>query len=124
VPVAKQERRNEELVRRHVAGEPYTELARRYGVSPQRVALICRREATAAVNRLELQLLLDLKRETTTTFVVPCEPREDRDLALAWLAYVLRRLAERDVEVAVDVRDAPNGTAYALHDVTHYGRQS
>lgn len=119
MPAAKLER-NEELVRRRVAGDDFQSLSRRFGVSPQRVAVVFRDQATKAIDALEMSLLTDIKTGQTTLLLVPDHPAEDRDLALGWLAYCLRRLAERGVEVGVEPRIAEDGVIFALTDVTPY----
>jgi hypothetical protein len=111
--------KSQEILLERERGAPQAELAERHDVTQQRVAAIIR-DATELVTKIELDLVVARKKGEVGAFVVPYGP--DYELAMAFGAWLVHRLRDRDLDIRVTTRRAPNGLALLLEDVTDYSR--
>jgi hypothetical protein len=107
--------KSQRIVLERDRGEAYTVIARRAGVSYQRARAVVA-DATAFLNRVELDLLAATKTGECCAYVIPFGP--DYTTAMAFGDWLCRQLRERGVQLEVNTRTAANGVALLLTDVT------
>ena len=100
-------------------GDTLVAIAERHGVSHQRVSAIVR-DATALVTRVELDLMVDRKTGAPYELWIPYSAHYT--VSLAFFDWLLGRLRDRGLEVAVSTRPASNGLALLIEDVTDYSK--
>jgi hypothetical protein len=103
-------------------GDSMSSIAEDNGVTRQRVHQIVVNEARQYLDRLELELLKNIKTDDLVLYVIPYN--EDYSTAIAFFDWTVARLRERDVKVKVHHRKSKEGVVFALEDVTPYGRRS
>jgi hypothetical protein len=107
--------RSQRIVLERDQGEPYTVIAARAGVSYQRARAVVA-DATAFLNRVELDLLAATKTGECCAYLVPFGV--DYQVAMSFGDWLCRQLRERGVQLEVTTRTAANGVALLLTDIT------
>ena len=107
--------RDQQVVLERDRGHTTVEIARRHGISHQRVSVLMAR-ATEFVTQVDLDLMVARKTGEVCAYLIPYGP--DYTLALEWSTWLIKQLRDRGLEVDVQTRRAHNGIALLLSDVT------
>jgi hypothetical protein len=110
---------SQNIVLERERGDSLNTIARRYGVSHQRVAGIFA-DATKFVSKIELDLMVARKTGEQVAVLIPHTP--DYTLGMQFATWVIDRLRRRDIDLRVETRRAHNGIALLITDVTDYAR--
>ena len=108
------------ILTERLRGRTLRDLAEATGLTPEGVRLVVVREGRKQIDRIELDLLANTKRDQLSAFVIPGHGGPDFDLAMSYVQWVVRELTERGIEVAVHYRPTvdPEGVVLLLEDVT------
>ena len=104
-----------------IAGGTLREVGEKHGgLTPEGVRVVVAREGRRQIDALEMRLLANRQTDHIELFLVP-DGGPELGLALDYLRWVLRQLAERGVDVRVHYRPVEGGMAFGLEDTTNYG---
>lgn len=109
--------RNHEMLMERVCGTSLEQIGQRHGITRQMAHRVVVREAQKHVDQVELQLMVAAKQDQAFALVIPNQIQEDRQIALDYLAWIVRELRRRDVEIAVETKTTTEGLVVLLTDV-------
>lgn len=115
---AEQRERNEQMLLDRVRGDTFESIAQRNGVRHQTAQQVIVREARRHIDALELRLLANRQTGDLEAFLIPDLGGPDFDLAIAYLQWCLRALADRGVRTKVHYRPTDGGVVFGVEDVT------
>ena len=120
MPEAKLER-NEQMLLERIGGSTLEQIGERHGISHERAHTVTVREATRHLDQLELQLMTCAKTGEVFGLAVANRPDQSaRTVALDYLAWAVRELRGRGIEIEVETQTTPEGLLIMLTDVrTH-----
>jgi hypothetical protein len=110
--------RDQQIVIERDQGDSTVAIGRRHGISHQRVSAVLA-TATKFVNQVDLDLMVARKTGEQCVYVIPFS--KHYTLAIDFSAWLIRRLRNRGMEVAVETRRPHNGLVLLLTDVTPTG---
>jgi len=103
-----------------VRGDTLAAIGKRYGMTHQNAHVVVLREGTRQINDLEMRLLANRATGDVELFLIPDHGGPDFDLAIEYVRWALRELAQRGVQTRVHYRAAENGVAFGVEDITDY----
>jgi transcriptional regulator len=107
--------RDQRIVLERQRGDTIVEIARRHGISHQRVSVVTA-NATRFASRAYLDLMVARKTGEVVAYLVPFGP--DYTLALAFSDWLIQELRSMGMEVGVETRGVHNGLIVFLSDTT------
>jgi hypothetical protein len=113
--------RDQQVVLERDRGDTIVQIGRRHGISHQRVSVLMAR-ATEFVNAVDLDLMIARKTGEQCAYLIPHGP--DYSLALDFSSWLIKRLRDRGMDLAVETRRASNGLALLLTDTTPARRRA
>lgn len=114
--------RDQAIVLDREHGGSLRDIARRHGVSHERVRQIVS-DATEHVNRVEMHLLVARKEAWAFGLGIPNQDQQYRAIALDYLEWILGRLRARDLDIAVTTKNTSEGLIVFLADTTDYSEE-
>ena len=114
--------RDTQVLAERIGGDTLREIGERHELTPEGVRVVVAREGRKQIDDLELRLLANRKTGDVEMFMVPDHGGPDFDLAIEYLQWTLRQLADRGVEVRVHYRPVENGVCFGVEDVTDYSK--
>ena len=116
------ERDDQQLLAERARGDSLRQIGERHELSPEGVRVVVAREGRKQIDRLELALLANRKSGDVELFLIPSTTGPEFHLAVDYLQWCVRQLAERGVDVRVTYRPVEGGCAFGIEDVTtNYG---
>jgi hypothetical protein len=108
--------RDETILRERLKGDTLHAIGGRHGLSHEGVRYVVARETRRMIDEIHLDLLTSHATGEAPSFVIPEHGGEDFDLAMEYVQFVTRELAERGMRVRVEYRPTYNGVVLALVD--------
>ena len=103
-----------------ISGETLHGIGRRHGISHVAARNVIIREGRRHVDQIELQLMVAAKQDRAFGLAIPAQLQDDRAVALSYLAWIVRELRDRGVEIEVETKPTPDGLLVVLTDVVTY----
>ena len=110
--------RNHAMLMERIGGSTLEEIADRHGITHERVHTVVVREATRHLDSLEIALMVAAKQGEPFGLAIWNQPDQgNRALALDYLAWAVKQLRARGIEIEVHTQPTSAGLFVLLTDV-------
>jgi len=101
-----------------IAGATLRDIGDRHGLSHEGVRLVADRAARRHLDDLQRRLAANVGTDDLEVLLIPGHSGPDFDEAIAYVQWVTRALADRDIDLKVHYRATHSGVAFGLEAVT------